>query len=606
MVLACYWPERSFLPVPHSTMQILLLHPEDDLQEGPWASRQWDRVIDLGKAGEESYASAAKTFGCAVDGLGEFRQDFSEMRRVRELMGLGLNRLNDSFGLDWWELTSIHIHQQFEAAFLMAQLAKTLGPNDEVQVSRPCFQADVLRLAIGFRLHTFVRAESQQRRGLRHYLKVSRKFPTAQLLEILWDKTDSGYQIRGALSARPKPQTDGVVLLPTAYGNVSRTATAYAESLPDVRFLLVATRRSGWMKNRPANVSAAWLRQYASVRDRSREAEHRDLVQRWRQLQSDMNAVPEFRVLSELGTFEAVPQQLATGLEIRDAWRNVFDSEPITGVICADDSNPSTHIPLLLAKHRGVPAIACHHGALDGRYMFKRNHADVLLAKGRMEEDYLVRQCGVPGKNIEIGAPLLRGSPQQNAPAGKSSIVFFSEGYEVSGGRTLSFYQDILPALADLALAEGKKLVIKLHPSESLAERTGFVQQILTAKQQQISSVVGGLLTEEILDDAWFGVTVMSTVVVECGIRGIPCFLCPWLESWPYGYVAQFGRFEAGIPIGSREKISEIPAILRKYKGHARICENCWTEIDPQRLRSLLGLNAVADDSKREIVYRSA
>ena len=37
---------------------------------------------------------------------------------------------------------------------------------------------------------------------------------------------------------------------------------AYAAAVPEARFLLVATRRSGWVENPPANVSTAWLRSY--------------------------------------------------------------------------------------------------------------------------------------------------------------------------------------------------------------------------------------------------------------------------------------------------------------------------------------------------------
>ena len=47
-------------------------------------------------------------------------------------------------------------------------------------------------------------------------------------------------------------------------------------------------------------------------------------------------------------------------------------------------------------------------------------------------------------------------------------------------------------------------------------------------------------LQPEMLNKTWFGVTILSTVVVECALRGIPCFLCAWLESWPYGYIDQF------------------------------------------------------------------
>ena len=92
-------------------MRVLLINPEDELQDGRWASQRWDRVVDLGRAGVESYDRAAASFGCPVTPLNTLRENFKEMRKVRELLGLGMGRLNDKFGLDWWELTSILVHQ---------------------------------------------------------------------------------------------------------------------------------------------------------------------------------------------------------------------------------------------------------------------------------------------------------------------------------------------------------------------------------------------------------------------------------------------------------------------------------------------------------------
>jgi len=573
-------------------MRVLVIHPEDELQDEPWARMQWDRVIDLGRAAAQSYAQAAAKYGCPVTDLGEFRENFKEMRRVRELLALGTGRLNDRFGLDWWELTSIEVHQQLEIAFLLREVAESLGPLDEVHVSRPCFQADVLRLALGPRLHTFSARSDRRKGGVRHYLQVMKKFPVGQLLEIFWDKTDSGYQIRGSFTSRRKPLSGAVVLLPSAYINVSRTAIAYAESLPEVRFLLVITRRSGSIKSVPANVSVAWLCRYASLQVPSRKLEYRDLMQRWDLLRSELKAIPEFRTLAELGYLDGFPDWFARGLEIRDAWRNVLDSEPVQAVICADDSNSQTHMPLLLAKQRGLPTIACHHGALDGRYMFKRNHAGVLLVKGRMEQDYLLRLCGIPAEGVEIGAPALPADLKQHVGSERSSIVFFSEAYEVAGGRGRDFYQEILPLLADLALSEKKELIIKLHPSESFAERNRFVEQILNPEQLRITRVVGGPLQAELLDRAWFGVTVMSTVVVECTLQGIPCFFCAWLESWPYGYVDQFTRFGVGIRLDQPGEIKLIPETLRTYVADGAMRANCWSPIEERRLQALLGMGS--------------
>lgn len=573
-------------------MRVLLIHPEDELQGEPWSSLKWDRVIDLGRAGAESYARAGASLGSAITSLDEFRENFNEMHRVRELLALGMGRLNDSFGLDWWELTSILVHQQVETAFLLRQLMETLGQQDEVYVSRPCFQAEFLHFAIGSRLHTFSPAGNRYQVRMRHYLELMKKFPARQLLEILWDKNDSGYQFRGSFNRKRKPLSGPLVLLPSAYVNVSRTVIAYAEGLPESRFLLVATRRSGWLDATPPNVSVTWLRRYASVRIPSRKTELLSLLRQWDLLRLELMAVPEFRMLNEADHFAEFPDRFARGLEIRDAWRNVLDSEPVQAVICADDSNPYTHIPLILARQRALPAIACHHGALDGRYMFKRSHADVVLAKGEIEQDYLVRMCGLPPKLVEIGAPaaptnLCNESDGEDKPI----IAYFSEPYELTRGRPRDFYQDVLPSLADLAVSNRRGLVIKLHPSESVAERNRLVEQVLNPGQRRVTRIVSGALQSELLDRVWFGVTVTSSVVVECALRGIPCFLCGWLESWPYGYNDQYSRFGVGIRLDKPAGIRQIPAFLKTHKPSASSREDCWSPIDPPRLRQLLGMD---------------
>jgi len=277
----------------------------------------------------------------------------------------------------------------------------------------------------------------------------------------------------------------------------------------------------------------------------------------------------------------------------------VLDAEPVQAVLCADDTNPYTHIPLLLAKQRGLPTVSCHHGALDGRYIFKRVHADVILAKGKMEEDYLLRVCGVAKERVEIGAPA---SPQTAMPktehrrhSPKPCIVFFSESYEVSGARGKDFYLDVLPPLATLALSERRELVVKLHPAESASERRRFVTQVLSPEQQTVTRVVSGPLQADLIERAWFAVTILSTVATECAVRGIPCFLCKWLESWPYGYIDQFARFGVGLPLDGPAEILDIPSRLGNYAIDPAIRESCWQPIEPSRFEALLGFGPNRD-----------
>ncbi len=295
--------------------------------------------------------------------------------------------------------------------------------------------------------------------------------------------------------------------------------------------------------------------------------------------------------MHRLGFLDAFPQRFRHGFEVRDAWQNVLDAEPIQAVLCADDSNPYTRIPLLLAQARGLPNIACHHGALDGRYVFKRSYGDVIWAKGKMEEDYLVRKCGVPREKVEICAPALPANWSAEERSRQSSfqpyILFISEPCDVIGGRQEEFYRDILPPLADLALATKRKLVVKLHPAESKRERSGMVARILSSEQKNVTLLASGPLTEDLLAKAWFGITILSTVATECAVRGIPCFLCKWLESWPYGYVEQFIRFGVGIGLNDPSEIQRIPEYLRQNHLNSKVRENCWQPAAAGRLRAL-------------------
>jgi len=570
-------------------MKILLLHSEDSPEHGPCADLDFDRIVDLGLGGVSTYARWTQRFHCPVTTLGPLRNGFDDFRRVRDMLGRGCGKLVDEHGLDWWEIMSMLLHEQMEVLILLQRFAQTVNTGDEIYVSRPGPHANLLQGLLGAQVRVFP-LPPKARKGLRYFVRLTNKLSRPQILDVFWDKYDSGYQFRGRLARRRPPCRRPTVLLPTAYVNVSRTGMAYANTFPGENFLLVATRQSGWIAGPPKNVTPAWLSSYASVRDRSQE--NSEIEGRWRSLRNELEDGAEFHLLARLGYLESFPRMLRRGLEVRDAWRNVLDSEPVQAVLCADDSNPYTRIPLLLARQRGLTNIACHHGALDGSYVFKRSYADVIWAKGKMEQDYLVRVCGVPNEKVEIAAPALPAAWKMRqmpngAPAG-SHILFLSEASELAGGRPEEFYRDVLPPLAELALATGRMLIVKLHPAESASERSATVARILSSRQKAATRVVSGPLTEDLLANAWFGITILSTVATECAVRGIPCFLCKWLEFSPLGYVEQFVRFGAGIGLNDPGEIMKIPDYLRQHPARADAKENCWQQIAGGRLLELL------------------
>jgi hypothetical protein len=577
-------------------MKILLIDPLDNPDEGPWAGQRWDRLVDLGMGGRQSYERWGQRFKCPVTTLSSLRCGFDDFQQVRRLLDLGWGQLIDAHGLDWWEIMSLLLHGELETLILLQRFARTVGPGDEVHVSRPGLHADLLRLLLGAGVNIFPVRRGARKGGVAHYLRVSRRLSTAQIIDVFWDKYDAGYQFRGRFARKRWSSERPVVLLPTAYVNVSRAGIAYANTFPEENFLLVSTRRSGWVEDPPRNVTPAWLSRYASVCDRS--AENAGMESRWRALLKELVKAEEFEILGRLGHLENFPRWMWHGFEVRDAWQNVLDTEPVQAVLCLDDSNPYTRIPLLLAQAKGLPSIASHHGALDGRYLYKRSYGDVIWAKGKMEEDYLVRKCGVPQERVEIAAPALPASWSAFEKRGREDfrpyLLFFSEGSEVSGGRQEEFYRDILPPLADLALATERELIVKLHPAESQRERASMVARILTIKQKEATRVVSGPLTEDLLAKAWFGITILSTVAFECALRGIPCFLCKWLEFWPYGYVEQFIRFGVGIGLNDPSEIQRIPEYLKANPVSVDVRENCWKPASPKRMRELLATSRKA------------
>jgi len=562
-------------------MKILCLDPECQPLNGKWAAERWDRVVDLGFAGKVARDQWSAAFECAVETVPKLEAD--GFARMRQVLSEGLGHVVDQYGLDWWELISIWFHEQIELIIRLEKLAASMPENSELFVTRTGIHAEILSSLQGRSIRCFSTPNSiLHRTG--HICSTARNFNVSQLLRIIGDKYDAGYELRRFLTHRLVQAQGEIVLLPVAHVTAARMAVAYAAMLRRRKFLLVSTRHSGWISERPQNVAAAKLAAYAHTK--VDDQEYRDLLANWRRLESDLTKTTELKVLTGLGTFANIPKLLRNGLAIRNAWLRVFAHERVSAVFCTDNTNPYTHIPLLLARRRKLPTIACHHGALDGGYLFKRSHADVVLAKGRMEWDYLVDRCAVPDEKVELGAYAIRRQREFASAAEKPSIIFFSEPYELDYGRTQQIYAEVLPRLAEMARSMNRELVVKLHPMERVRERKKLVNATLSAPQRSRVKVIAGSLSEELLERVFFAVTVQSTAAVDCTIRGIPTFLCAWLDYSRYGYLEQFVKFGAGFPLHSPSEIAELPRLLESFSPvHI---PNLWQTIAAEKLDQLL------------------
>lgn len=579
-------------------MRVLLLQPEDSPERGPWSRQRWDLIVDLGKSSPFSGERWERKFGCPVLRAESFRHGIADAKHVRELFSAGRGRLIDEEGNDWWDLMSLLVAPYALTLPALLSVAQEMHPSAELWATRSGGIAGIIEIALRRSLRSFESSGVSRfaARGM-HYAGLVRRFSAAQFTEILLDKYDSGYQWRSRFAAPPPSCAEPVVLLPSAYANVSRMAAAYARLLPDQPFLMVATRQSAKQFVAPANVQVRDLAVYAKAD--SAGAEIASMTDRWMKLRADICESPELRVLLEAGLLDSFPGWIRDGLSARNAWREVLDREPVCGVLCGDDSNLYTRLPVLLAARRKIRTVDFHHGALDGRYALKDLPCDLYLAKNEMERDYLLRVCGLPPEKVAIGAPPTEDvlSPIELDHRPQSSAILFSEPYEVGGMRAEEVYRELLPPLCRLAREGGHSVVLKLHPFESLSQRRGIVRDVLAPEDRDLVNVVEGPLTAELMARAWFGITIESTTVIDCLRQGVCCFLCGWLSLSSYEYARQYARFGVGEVLEDVRQLAEIPKRLKDFQNRSPLKFDLSATVHPATLQHwLTKFNDAADE----------
>jgi hypothetical protein len=137
-------------------MRVLLLHPEDFPQRGPWPAPRWDLIVDLGGSSASSAAWEEMTHASVLraDSLRKGVEDI----KVKKLFSLGMGRLRDEEGFDWWGLTSMSIVREGEAVLIFLRMIPKIGESAEIWATRPGWPAsaepEALRRLLGRRSRT--------------------------------------------------------------------------------------------------------------------------------------------------------------------------------------------------------------------------------------------------------------------------------------------------------------------------------------------------------------------------------------------------------------------------------------------------------------------
>ncbi len=570
-------------------MRVLFLHPEDSPWGGAWCRSRWDLIVDLGFASPYTYEEWSHRSGARVFSIYQFAGQTESYRWVNQVLEHGRGRLLDRTGLDWWEILAVWSYHDLQALYLLEQLRPEIAADQtELAASRPHLFTKILEQILGLAVQYFQSKDRGPIQTVLRMLRSARKLRPAQIAEIAFDKWDPGYRVRRHVTKHKQARlADPAVLLPSGYSNVTRSLLAYAAQLPHRRFLLATTRRSAMPDRLPDNVMAAPLAAYALPSGATRE-ETVELRKTWEVLlRTTLPELDAFRHAASAGFWDYFPAHLENGLRLRAAWKRLLECEPVKGVLCGDDLNYHTRLPLILAHRSGLNGVYCSHGALDGGFLFKMPFADSYLVKGEMESDYLQRARAIEPEKIWVGAPGSHTSMGQGDQR-SGALVFFSQPYEVVGGRADEIYRELIPRLYSAAHRSGRKMIVKLHPFESKQARKVLVTSILPEGVHDQVEIFSGVPPEEIMSRTWCGVTIDSSVAVECALRKIPFFLCGWLDFTGLGYLQQFARFGVGRVLDTPESIEQIPEMVAGYRADPAAIERLWHEGDPAQLDEIM------------------
>ena len=327
-----------------------------------------------------------------------------------------------------------------------------------------------------------------------------------------------------------------------------------------------------------------------SPRSKTTGREIAALQEKWRALRERLERSPEPLISYAASVFSNFARDLKVGLRIRDAWRVVLDNERICTVLSGDEHNSYTRLPILLARSRGVRTVYCSHGALDINLLIRGVCSDTYLAKGEMEKDYMVQQCGVPVERVILGAPPVNyaSAISESTSARRDEIVFFSEPYELYSGRTETLYREVLPNLCAVARLHGRKVILKLHPFESVSGRRRLLDRILGGDDRQLVEISTEAISEKLMRRIWFALTVESSVAVECALAGVPSFLCGWFDLGMYCYGRQYEKFGAARILESPSAIPGIPEMLSRYQPGENSRNQFYQPMVPMKFQQVL------------------
>ena len=342
----------------------------------------------------------------------------------------------------------------------------------------------------------------------------------------LWSRSLSAIPMRKRTQDAP---AGGIWFYSNAY-NYTKVGLQYEPYLPQKMHFLVEDPRTGGKRLREVGREGHWLYAWSRTSDIPAAWEVRSLGVRITaalagvSLGAEEDALRSVLLNSEWWQ-HFLRRRLAFVLfnnRVLHRWRDAVRPEMIVVGNIGDE-----RVLLLRESAERVPVVLLQHGIMHWTFAVTDEPVDVFLVRGpffQRSVNEKLRRKMVVHNYPEPGATA---SPQKNSE--RKDILFITTPYNVPALFHREDLRDILRSLLRVAHSTRRRLVIRVHPNETIS---AYEQAVAELQQElRLQAEIGysqGPGADEVFARACVAVLHFSTMFLDCLRHGIPIVSFGW------------------------------------------------------------------------------
>lgn len=191
--------------------------------------------------------------------------------------------------------------------------------------------------------------------------------------------------------------------------------------------------------------------------------------------------------------------------------------------------NPGTERPVLqLARKNGIPTVCLQHGILGDYYQHCTQPCDALVVRGPFWKEFVVEP-------MRERTQILNASSATDArvaqPGHRDAILFVSSIESALPTTHPSETESLIRCLLECAQREERKLIIRVHPRESLEHYRKITREEMRSLPAEVNVEFSqGAGLDETVQRSAVAVMYSSTIFLDCLRHGVPIVSLDWLE----------------------------------------------------------------------------